>query len=620
MARQFVDRAYESCTPNGTTDASLLGAKTGYVNIPVGGSVCLIEGYVDDAPTGAWEVVEGTRSGSTFTRDRVIASSNSNNPVDFGTPADIAVVSDAEWHTLVDTLLADLRTDVDANTNAIDGKEDDLGVPAQNGYVLSSATDGTRTWVEMTGGGTGDMTKAVYDTNDSGVVDDAELVNGLTVETAVPPGAVFTDTIYDDTAIQAEVDANTGHRNTASLHLSTTEREAIDNSPNTPNGTNPFATQQDIADAGGGDMLKSVYDTNNSGVVDDAEKVNNLTVETAVPPGAVFTDTIYDDTAIRADVDANTAAILTKEDDLGVPAQNGYVLSSATDGTRTWVEMTGGGTGDMTKAVYDTNDSGVVDDAELVNGLTVETAVPPGAVFTDTIYDDSAIQSEVDANTAHRGDTNNPHNTTPALIGAVAKTGDTMSGELWLMYGSSPAIVLKPTSSGGSPQIRIKDSSGATRGYFYVADSDGSVSLRRDDASSNVLTIVTLSDDGNLDVSGSAPTAASHLTRKDYVDQHPGVATAWCMFQGADGALIGSYNVASVTVDATGLFTINFTTEMATTALSVVANASLSDSSTNDRIAMVYSIATTDVKVKVTNGAGGLRSDGIVSIQVFGGV
>ena len=44
---------------------------------------------------------------------------------------------------------------------------------------------------------------------------------------------------------------------------------------------------------GAGDMLKATYDTNNSGVVDNAEKVNGLTVETAVPTGAVFTDTTY---------------------------------------------------------------------------------------------------------------------------------------------------------------------------------------------------------------------------------------------------------------------------------------------------------------------------------------
>lgn len=42
--------------------------------------------------------------------------------------------------------------------------------------------------------------------------------------------------------------------------------------------------------------------------------------------------------------------------------------------------------GDMNKIVYDIDDSGVVDDSELVNGLTVETAVPVGALFTDTVY------------------------------------------------------------------------------------------------------------------------------------------------------------------------------------------------------------------------------------------
>ena len=36
---------------------------------------------------------------------------------------------------------------------------------------------------------------------------------------------------------------------------------------------NKFATKEEIANAGAGDMLKSVYDTNNNGVVDDAEKL-----------------------------------------------------------------------------------------------------------------------------------------------------------------------------------------------------------------------------------------------------------------------------------------------------------------------------------------------------------
>ena len=38
----------------------------------------------------------------------------------------------------------------------------------------------------------------------------------------------------------------------------------------------------------------------------------------------------------------------------------------------------------MKKSTYDTNDSGVVDNAEKVNGKTVESDVPANAVFTDT--------------------------------------------------------------------------------------------------------------------------------------------------------------------------------------------------------------------------------------------
>lgn len=54
-----------------------------------------------------------------------------------------------------------------------------------------------------------------------------------------------------------------------------------------------------IYDGVGGDMQRAVYDPDNNGIIDNAEKVNNHTVESDVPLNAVFTDTIYDDTAIR---------------------------------------------------------------------------------------------------------------------------------------------------------------------------------------------------------------------------------------------------------------------------------------------------------------------------------
>lgn len=60
----------------------------------------------------------------------------------------------------------------------------------------------------------------------------------------------------------------------------------------------------------------------------------------------------------------------------------------------------GSGSGDMLKSVYDTDDDGIVDNSERVNGLTVDTAVPPNAVFTDTVYDDTSLNNKIDANTA----------------------------------------------------------------------------------------------------------------------------------------------------------------------------------------------------------------------------
>ena len=69
----------------------------------------------------------------------------------------------------------------------------------------------------------------------------------------------------------------------------------------TVTSTNKIVTQSDISSLGGGDMLKNVYDTNNSNVVDNAEKVNGFTVGIDVPANAVFTDTVYTD----SDVDSH---------------------------------------------------------------------------------------------------------------------------------------------------------------------------------------------------------------------------------------------------------------------------------------------------------------------------
>lgn len=61
------------------------------------------------------------------------------------------------------------------------------------------------------------------------------------------------------------------------------------------------------------DMSKSVYDTDNDGIVDDSEKAGNHTVATNVPADAVFTDTVYDDTELRGEVDNKVTANVNGE-------------------------------------------------------------------------------------------------------------------------------------------------------------------------------------------------------------------------------------------------------------------------------------------------------------------
>ena len=174
---------------------------------------------------------------------------------------------------------------------------------------------------------------------------------------------------------------------------------------------NKVVTESDVAALGGGDMLKSIYDQNNNGIVDNAEKVNNLTVQTAVPLGALFTDhtysvgdngltevnftttlstnltTAYDHSQLaHAPSDAdNTSTNETSHADVLV---DGDAVSPVTAINKviTQDDLAALGGGDMLRLTYDTDLSGVVDNSQLVNGLTVLKAVPADAIFIDTTY------------------------------------------------------------------------------------------------------------------------------------------------------------------------------------------------------------------------------------------
>jgi hypothetical protein len=103
----------------------------------------------------------------------------------------------------------------------------------------------------------GMMSAADYDADGNGIVDNAEKVNGHTVDEDVPAGAKFTDTVYDDTDIKKGL--------TDEIERAKKAEKAV------------------------------------------ADKIGNHTVEADVPKDAVFTDTIYDD----APVQKNTENLLS---------------------------------------------------------------------------------------------------------------------------------------------------------------------------------------------------------------------------------------------------------------------------------------------------------------------
>lgn len=92
---------------------------------------------------------------------------------------------------------------------------------------------------------------------------------------------------------------------------------------------------------GSGDMLKATYDTNDNGIVDNAEKVNNHTVLTDVPANAVFTDTTY---TAGSNVSISSGNVISATDTTytagtGIDITNGVISNTQTSAE--WGNITG---------------------------------------------------------------------------------------------------------------------------------------------------------------------------------------------------------------------------------------------------------------------------------------
>ena len=177
---------YQSTAYDGTNglDICLTGYHTGY-----------IESYADESITTAW--ISSTGALSTGAEVAYVLSSPetyATDPVDFdNTAGPLTVLTGGEVEVYNTSLVGERELNLKANINDV------LLLDNKNPYTpTSNYNPATKKYVDdaMASAGTGDMLKNVYDTNNNGIVDNAEKVNGLTVQTAVPANAKFTDTTY----------------------------------------------------------------------------------------------------------------------------------------------------------------------------------------------------------------------------------------------------------------------------------------------------------------------------------------------------------------------------------------------------------------------------------------
>ncbi len=283
------------------------------------------------------------------------------------------------------------------------------------------------------------LDKWLYDINGNDIIDNTEKVNNLTVETAVPAGAVFTDNQNLSEVLAVSNDANgnqiKGLAQPSDLQDATTKNyvdnitsalESLSNK-NVAGGYVGLETDGKINNnylpslinigtvyTAASDAEQTGITTPNSGdicVRTDIYKTfiydGTAWIELQTPTGQVTSVNGKNGVVIlgKADVnlpnvdntsDANKPVSLATQAALDQKANISNVLTLSNTqpftpdaqyepATKEYVDQSinNAAQGDMTQAVYDRNANNIADDAERVNGLTVETAVPANADFSD---------------------------------------------------------------------------------------------------------------------------------------------------------------------------------------------------------------------------------------------
>ncbi|MCR9253760.1 MAG: hypothetical protein NXI20_25315, partial [bacterium] len=209
-------------------------------------------------------------------------------------------------------------------------------------------------------------------------------------------------------------------------------------------------------------------------------------------------------------------------------------------------EIAAGGGGDMLESIYDADGDNIVDDSELVNGLTVLTAVPAGAVFTDTQLEEGAVDFFV---------SNNGYLVASDLTGYDSDASDDFDGAYSSLTGAPTAVSAFTNDAGyiTSPN----DADASTTNELITAASLTGTTLRITDAGGNNDVDLSSLQDGTGTDSQNLSFDGSNLN----ISGGTGIdVTAWDTdasddFNGAYSSLTGAPTVVSAFTNDAGYIT-----------------------------------------------------------------
>ena len=220
----------------------------------------------------------------------------------------------------------------EVTTTQLNAKEDGLGNPVSNGQVLTSQTDGTRSWATPTSGGI----NVKADWNEADNTSDAFIENKPTIPAPVD--------------ISGKED---------SLNNPTTDGYIL--------ASQTDGTRSWVSPTSGGTNVKA--DWNEADNTSDAFIANKPTIPVAGEVNVQSDWSEADDTSDSFIANKPTITDYSgKEDGLGNPASNGQVLTSQTDGTRSWATPASSG-GENIQS--DWNESDNTSDAFIENKPTI---------------------------------------------------------------------------------------------------------------------------------------------------------------------------------------------------------------------------------------------------------